>query len=149
MRQLRDAGPATYRCDGRLVMYTLTEQGRALLQVGQQALAVLSDPGLVQGGDGSEVDVAGHVAPGGQVERGGRVGGDDLDDRAGLGVGDAGAQLQQEGTQSRPVPSNVMSAEAWGLLIGCSSAAHRLLAVAAMTGRTARARIPPVRARTG
>ncbi|MGW0476307.1 ArsR/SmtB family transcription factor [Streptomyces coeruleorubidus] len=33
VRQLRNAGLATSRRDGRLVMYTLTEQGRALLGV--------------------------------------------------------------------------------------------------------------------
>lgn len=33
VRQLRNAGLATSRRDGRLVMYTLTERGRALLGV--------------------------------------------------------------------------------------------------------------------
>lgn len=45
----------------------------------------------------TEVGVPGHVAPGGQVERGGRVGGDDVDDGARLGAVDLLAQAQQEG----------------------------------------------------
>ncbi|WP_344388831.1 hypothetical protein [Streptomyces vastus] len=65
-----------------------------------------------------------------------------MDDRAVLGVGDVGAQLQQAGDAER---AGAVDRD----VDGGGGAGHRLLAVAAMAGRTARARMPPVRARTG
>ena len=67
------------------------------------------------------VVVAGHVAPGGQVERGCGVGGDDVDDCAALGTADLFAELEQEGDaqQAGAVDGEVRSGEGV-VVIGCS-----------------------------
>ncbi|GGT84599.1 hypothetical protein GCM10010256_50970 [Streptomyces coeruleorubidus] len=62
-----------------------------------------SDPAI-----GGKPEAVNRPAPGRQVQRGGRVGGDDVDDGAGLCVGDLVAQAQQEGDAEQAAPSKVM-----------------------------------------